>query len=143
MNRRHLMYTFSARSHAKILNLEPDLYRVVRRAMDLQVMDFTVLCSLRTPEEQIAHVREGRSRTLKSRHLPNAEGLAEAVDLAPFPVDWNNTMAFHRLAGVMFAAASLEGVALRWGGDWDRDGDTRDQSFIDLPHFELARPVFS
>lgn len=131
------MYKFSAKSQAKIMTLEPDLYRVVWRAMELQVMDFTVLCGLRTPEEQMAYVREGRSRTLNSRHLPNRDGLAEAVDIAPHPVDWNDTHAFHRLAGVMFAAASIEGVKLRWGGDWDRDGDTQDQNFIDLPHFEL------
>jgi peptidoglycan L-alanyl-D-glutamate endopeptidase CwlK len=31
------------------------------------------------------------------------------------------------------------GVKLRWGGNWDRDGEpVTDQDFQDLVHFELA-----
>jgi peptidoglycan L-alanyl-D-glutamate endopeptidase CwlK len=26
---------------------------------------------------------------------------------------------------------------IRWGGDWDSDTEVNDQTFIDLPHFEL------
>ncbi|WP_232367585.1 M15 family metallopeptidase domain-containing protein [Alteromonas pelagimontana] len=29
---------------------------------------------------------------------------------------------------------------VRWGGDWDMDGQTLDQKFNDLPHFELYKP---
>lgn len=38
----------------------------------------------------------------------------------------------------MFQAASTTGVKIRWGGDWDGDWIHTDQSFHDLPHFELV-----
>ena len=28
--------------------------------------------------------------------------------------------------------------AVRWGGDWDGDGDWRDERFLDMPHYELV-----
>ncbi len=37
----------------------------------------------------------------------------------------------------MLAAAHDLGIELRWGGDWDRDAEFDDQTFNDLPHFEL------
>jgi peptidoglycan L-alanyl-D-glutamate endopeptidase CwlK len=30
---------------------------------------------------------------------------------------------------------------MRWGGDWDGDGDTKDERFFDGPHFELVLGV--
>ncbi len=47
---------------------------------------------------------------------------------------------FARLAGHYEGVASVLGYTLRWGGDWDRDGDLLDQSFFDLPHLEIVRP---
>jgi hypothetical protein len=29
------------------------------------------------------------------------------------------------------------GVKIRWGGDWDSDGEIKDNSFDDLVHVEL------
>ena len=29
------------------------------------------------------------------------------------------------------------GVEIRWGGDWDGDFDLKDQTFMDLVHFEI------
>ena len=37
---------------------------------------------------------------------------------------------------VIGLAAGID-VNLRWGGDWDRDFDLKDQRFNDYPHFEL------
>jgi peptidoglycan L-alanyl-D-glutamate endopeptidase CwlK len=30
------------------------------------------------------------------------------------------------------------GIAVRWGGDWDHDGKSKDEQFLDLGHFELC-----
>ncbi len=134
------MYVFSKNSLSRLQTLDPDLARVITTAMNFQVMDFAILCGMRTVQEQEVLFKTGKSRTLKSKHLPNRNNQSEAIDVAPWPVDWNDHCGFHRLAGVIQAAAAIENVPLRWGGDWDRDNDTRDQSFIDLPHFELFRP---
>ena len=29
---------------------------------------------------------------------------------------------------------------LRWGGNWDRDGDLSDNTLYDRPHLELYKP---
>jgi peptidoglycan L-alanyl-D-glutamate endopeptidase CwlK len=42
------------------------------------------------------------------------------------------------LAGVIQCAAAELGYDLRWGGNWDGDGEIiKDQKFNDLPHFEI------
>jgi hypothetical protein len=35
------------------------------------------------------------------------------------------------------AIAQEEGFHIRWGGDWDGDGDLTDQQFDDLFHIEV------
>lgn len=76
---------------------------------------------------------------MKSNHFRNPRtGFGHAVDLAPFPIDWNDSARFDRLAGLMFRAASIEGVKIRWGADWDQDGKPRERGESDSPHFELA-----
>lgn len=131
-------FKFSKRSLSEIETLEPDLQIVLSKVMNWQIMDFTVLQGVRTIEEQKELVRTGKSRTMNSKHLPNRFGMSEAVDIAPWPIDWNDHGRFRFLGGLMFAAAEEVGVKLRWGGDWDGDKDFKDQSFIDLPHFELV-----
>ena len=82
---------------------------------------------------------------MASKHL--AEPLSMAVDVVPYPVEWNRQgqERMRHFAGFVFGVASQLGITdLRWGGDWDgdvwtsRDG-LRDQSFMDLPHYELNR----
>lgn len=44
---------------------------------------------------------------------------------------------YTHLAGRFIEAARWQGTALRWGGDWDCDGDLLDNTFDDLGHFEI------
>lgn len=102
---------------------------------------------MRTPERQRQLYAQGRTApgpivtwTKTSNHFRNAKtGFGHAVDLAPFPIDWNDIARFDRLAALMFRAAAIENVPLRWGADWDRDGKPRERGESDSPHFELAR----
>ncbi len=41
-------------------------------------------------------------------------------------------------AGLVRGIAVSWGVKIRWGGDWDMDGDLKDNSFDDLVHFEIV-----
>ena len=103
-----------------------DLVRVVKHAIRITPIDFTVLEGLRTPQRQAELVREGASKTLKSRHLTG-----HAVDLAPLiggAVSWDWPL-YHRLAPAVKAAAAAEGVTIEWGGDW--------RTFKDGPHWQL------
>jgi peptidoglycan L-alanyl-D-glutamate endopeptidase CwlK len=142
---RNMTFNFSEQSEERLKNLVPDMVRVVRRALSFGVMDFTVLETLRDEDRQKMLVAAGDSETENSRHLPNADGLAEAVDLLPYPytlngIDvWKDKQRFCVMAGLVYAAAAIENVPIRWGGDWDSDGNNADSTFNDLPHFELRR----
>jgi peptidoglycan L-alanyl-D-glutamate endopeptidase CwlK len=125
------MAKLGAGSLAKLGECHPDLQRVVRRAVELMPpdIDCTVLCGWRGKLDQQRAFRDGKSKLQwpESRHnsIP-----AEAVDLAPFPIDWNDRAAFVLLASYVLAAASDLGIRVTWGGHW--------RGFPDFPHFELS-----
>lgn len=133
-----MSFRFSRASEARLADLDHRLARVFRRALGYGVMDFTVTQTLRSLEEQKAAVARGASKTMNSKHLAGPDGRARAGDIAPWPIDWSDAMRFHVLGGLVLAAAAEEGVAVRWGGQWDRDFRTSAQTFNDLPHFELV-----
>ena len=70
---------------------------------------------------------------MKSKHLSG-----DAVDLVPYPVDWDTASKFDLIALAMFEAANDLGIKIRWGADWDQDGKPRERGEYDSPHFELA-----
>lgn len=123
-------FTFGARSDRNLRGVHPDLVRVVRRALQLSPVDFTVIEGLRTKTRQAELVAAGASWTLNSRHLTG-----HAVDIAPFiagTVRWD-WPPFRVLAQAMKKAAAELDVPISWGGDWKvRDG----------PHFELSRKAY-
>ena len=104
------------------------LFNEVVKHWDCQVLD-----GIRTEAEQIKNVQKGVSQTMKSKHL---DGLA--VDVAPYPVDWKDTQRFYAFGGFVLGVASQMGIKIRWGGDWNGNRDLKDQTFFDLPHFELV-----
>jgi peptidoglycan L-alanyl-D-glutamate endopeptidase CwlK len=117
--------TLNRTSEAKLVDVHPDLVRVVRAAYDLGRL-FVVTEGLRTTERQRQLVAAGASTTMKSRHLTG-----HAVDLAAIvngAIRWDWPL-YYRLASVMKAAAKDLQVPIEWGGDWE--------SFKDGPHFQL------
>lgn len=94
--------------------------------------DITVLEGIRTAERQKMLVATGKSKTMNSRHLTG-----DAVDLAPYPIDWNDKKRFEQMATVILNTAKKMGVHVRWGGDWNENGRSDDEKFYDGPHFEL------
>ena len=132
------MPAFSPRSLEHLATCDERLQRVARRA--IQVMDFTVVEGHRGQEAQDIAVAKGLSQVPWPKGKHNRTP-SLAMDCAPYPIDWSNgenaRQRFVLLAGVMLMAAHVEGVTLRWGGDWDSDRDTRDERFRDLPHFEV------
>lgn len=141
-----MAFTFSRRSLDALAGVHPDLVRVVRRALSLGVIDFMVTEGVRSQARQLDLYAQGRTRpgkivtwTKNSRHFKSTRtGYGHAVDLLPAPFDYKDVRPFDALAGAMFAAADIEGVAIRWGADWDRDGRARERGETDSPHFELA-----
>jgi peptidoglycan L-alanyl-D-glutamate endopeptidase CwlK len=133
-----------SRSLKNMQGLHPDLILVLNRALQTSPTMFVVTEGVRTLERQKELLRIGATKTLKSRHLKQADGYGHAFDFYAY-VDINNDgkitfeeMANVRLmlgiAGAIKAAAKEKNVAVTYGGDW--------RSFKDYPHFELDRKVY-
>lgn len=64
-----------------------------------------------------------------------------AVDVAPWMdgegIPWEDNRRFYGFAQNVLDTAARLGIKIRFGGDWDMDGDYNDQEFKDLCHFEL------
>lgn len=154
------------RSRSKLVGVHPDMIRVVDRAALLAAPeeDFTVLEGVRTREGMMINYGKGRTAAqlaakgipaiyaqpsvgkvtwlnnpFLSNHRVQADGFGWAVDLAPWPIDWNDSARFLRLAKLMLRAAAIEKVHIRWGKDWDEDGRYEEKGETDGPHFELVR----
>lgn len=102
----------------------------------IEVYDFSVLEGHRSNERQAQLLRQNKTTLGPGESMHNRLP-SLAVDLAPYPIDWDDRTRFFLLAGFMFQAAHNLGWKLRWGGDWDSDWVHTDQKFHDLPHFEV------
>lgn len=126
-------------SLARLQGVDETLVNVVKRAIEISEVDFTVLEGVRTLERQRELYAQGRTApgkivtwTMKSRHI---EG--KAVDLVPYPLDWNDLEKFNKIKDAMFQAARELDVNLRWGADWNGNGEYREKGEYDSPHFEI------
>jgi len=124
------MPKFGRKSAARLKGLDTALVNVLNQA--IKHFDFTIIEGKRSLETQKEYVAKGASKTLKSKHL---EG--KAVDIAPYPVDYDDVERFVYLGGFILGVASQLGVKLRWGLDWDMDTYTKDTKFRDIGHFEI------
>lgn len=140
-----MKYKFSEQSLKNLEGVHPSLVKVVHAVMALQIMDFRVAEGLRDLKTQEEYVKKGVSKTLKSKHLIQPDGFCHAIDLYPSPIDMKAVKAgvakeiarFALLAGCMLSVSKLQGVVLVWGGDWNGNGETMDQGFIDMPHMQI------
>lgn len=124
----------SKRSLDRLVGVNPSLVAVFNKACESMPFDITVLEGLRTAERQAELLKQGATKVQVSRHMSG-----NAIDIAPYPIDWNDTERFKIVAHHMFAAAKELGIVIRWGGNWSRQDETvkPTSSFVDMPHFEL------
>ncbi len=130
-----MSYSFSPSSRERLSECHPTLIAVLNRAIKLK--DFTVLEGHRREERQNVMFRTGKSK-LKWPNSKHNQSPSLAVDIAPYPIDWNDFREFDYLAGLVIGIGHQMGVEIRWGGDWNRNGALSDNRFNDLPHFELV-----
>jgi len=127
------MPKFSPQSLEKLATCDKDIQDIFNEV--IRVLDCVVLEGYRDPEVQKQLFKAGKSKVEFGKHNVKP---SKAIDVAPYPVDWNNLKRFYYFAGFVEGIAFMKGINLRWGGDWDGDHDLDDQSFNDLPHFELT-----
>lgn len=90
-------------------------------------MEITVLCGYRGEKEQNEAFAKGNSKLKfpKSKHNKKP---AQAVDVAPYPIDWNDLKRFREMCNKIELIATKLGIKIRLG---------RDFKFVDMPHVEL------
>lgn len=135
-------WNLSERDLKRLECVDQRLVNVVKRAAEISERTFMVVEGLRTQERQRQLYAQGRTApgpvvtwTMKSKHI---EG--RAVDLAPTAgssIDWNDIEGFNAVSRAMLTAAAELGVHVRWGADWDGDGNPRERGETDSPHFEV------
>ena len=121
--------SLGTRSKQNLSGVHPDLVAVVKLAITITEQDFTVIEGIRNINRQRELVKAGKSTTMNSRHITG-----HAVDMVPWPVDWNDLERFEVMAEAMKQAAGELDIPIVWGGDW--------KSFYDAPHFELDRKAY-
>lgn len=120
------MFKLSQKSLNILATVHPDLQKVVKRAIQITPIDFTVMEGIRSVEQQKKNVAKGVSQTMNSRHLTG-----HAVDLVPLSngkISWDWPLYFKLEKAVKQAAKELN-VPIEWGGDWKK--------FKDGPHWQL------
>lgn len=127
-----MTYSFSEISKKRLKTCHPQLQMLFEDI--IKEHDCSILEGHRTYTKQKQLYAEGKSKVKVSKHNHKP---SLAVDVAPYPVDFNNFPPFYNFAKIVLNKAKQLGIKIRWGGDWDMDGDTTDQQFNDLVHFEL------
>lgn len=139
-----MTFRFGKASHDAMRSVHPDLVRVMGRALAFGLMDFSLSEGERSVEKQLHYHNIGRSQVKFGKHQIQTDGWAHAIHAVPYPSEingvnvWDDHPRFARLAGMIQVAAWMEGVRVRWGGDWDGDGNNADSSLNDMAHWELV-----
>lgn len=137
------MFSFGRSSSERLATCHPDLQKIFNEV--ILYRDCSILCGHRSKIAQMEAFESGKSK-VKWPNSKHNSSPSMAVDVAPYPIDWNDLGRFIEFKGYVFAIADRlysEGFIdhkLRSGGDWDMDLSTTDNTFNDLPHFELITP---
>lgn len=120
----------------RLTGVHDHLVKVLQIAADKAPWPLLVIEGVRTVERQKQLLAQGASKTMNSRHIPGADGLAKAIDVAPAPdgvASWAWPL-YYKLAPLIKEAADEIGVEIEWGGDW--------ASFKDGPHWQLPHSSY-
>jgi hypothetical protein len=129
------MPEFSTASLGHLASCDVRLHRLFNRV--IRTVDCTILEGHRGQARQEEMLRTGKSQAAWPNSKHNSEP-SLAVDVAPYPLTWDDRERFCLFAGFVLGVASEMGIPLRWGGDFDMDWEVRDSIFSDLVHYEIV-----
>jgi peptidoglycan L-alanyl-D-glutamate endopeptidase CwlK len=135
------MPSFGKLSLARLATADERLSLLMQEAIRTSPVDFTVVCGHRSKEDQDRACAEGKSKapfpTSKHNCFPS-----RAVDVCPFRegvgLVWGDKALFRQMAAHIMVTAKRLGLPIRWGGDFNRDGDKTTNDAWDMPHFEIV-----
>ncbi len=137
-------------SEVKLITCHKDVQLIAREGLDRSPYDITIIHGFRGRQLQNRLFREKASKTPwpKSKHnrekmnpgliLPTADSWA--FDFGPWidgRIPWDDTHIFAHIAGIFIGVAIDHDIDAYWGGDFDRDGSTKDQTLLDWGHIHI------
>ena len=128
------MPRFGKKSRENLSTCHEDLQKVFNEV--IKHVDCSVLEGHRDERRQEKLFSEGKTKVHYPMGRHNSKP-SRAVDVVPYPVDWNDRERFHLFSGFVLGLARGMGITLRWGGDWNMNFEVDDNKFDDFPHFEL------
>lgn len=142
------MYRFGSTSIRRLSTCREELQQVMKLAIQRSPIDFGIAQGHRSVQEQQTLYAQGRTEPgaivthvdgirKKSQHNFNPSNAVDIYGWVNGQATWEpKTLIF--ISGIIMSCANELGIALRWGGNWDGDGEIiSDQNFIDIPHFEF------
>ena len=128
------MAEFGKTSKLRLLSCDYKLQEVFKEV--IKYVDCSILEGHRNEDSQNKLYDEGKTKVRYPNGRHNATP-SRAVDVVPYPVDWNDRERFHLFVGFVLGIAQSMDIKLRWGGDWNMNFEVDDNKFDDFPHFEL------
>jgi peptidoglycan L-alanyl-D-glutamate endopeptidase CwlK len=132
-------FRLSQSSIDNMIDVHPDLIQVVKLAINKTKYDFGINhSSVRTMDQQAFLVNTGKSKTMKTRHVPdnNECGMSCAIDFNVYvngKITWD--IKYFRKVAQAFVTAAIElGIDIELGCLWE--------SFIDGPHVQLSKRLY-
>ena len=128
------MPRYSNKSKERLASCDERLQDVFNEV--IKYVDCSILEGHRSKERQNKLYDENRTKVKYPNGRHNSSP-SKAVDVTPYPVDWEDRERQTLFAGFVLGLARNMGIRLRWGGDWDMDFQVMDTRFDDFPHFEV------
>jgi peptidoglycan L-alanyl-D-glutamate endopeptidase CwlK len=139
-------FKFSPSSLSKLNEVDERLKTLSIEVLALSPIDFCITEGLRTKERQEQLYKEGKSKTLNSKHLSRRDRgigdspLSDAIDICPCinnKPDYSATEDLFFIVGLFYAKAKELGIDIRLGALWDKDS-IKENKFVDGYHVELV-----
>ena len=132
-----MKYQFGKTSRQNLATCHLDLQWIIREALAVGLIDFSVTEGHRLKARQDSlYPKKSKVKWPNSKHN---KAPSDAVDVVPY-VNGSASYKYQHcifLAGIILTCAKKIGFEVRWGGNWDMDGEpVTDQDFKDLVHYE-------
>jgi len=143
------MYKYSTQSEEKLKMCDSKIQKVMKKV--IKIYDVSIIYGHRCSTQQFELYKKGRIEKKynvkenywkivdKDKILTNCDGYdvkskhnvkpSLAIDVAPYPLDWNNEYRFYYMAGLIQGVAFSMKINLKWGGKF--------MKLKDLCHFEI------
>lgn len=125
---------YDKRNRVALAELAPNTKQAANKWYDYLVknkIEVLIYDARRTEAEQRANVNSGASQTMYSYHL-----VGQAIDFVPVK-DGKALWGGYGASNIQKAIKEAQRIGFTWGGDWDSDGNQRDETFIDSPHLQF------